>query len=118
MTNSAPRARVHRVNRKERIEAQLVATFAPVDLAIVDESHRHGGGAGAESHYNVVVVSEAFAGLGRIERHRAVHVALDAELNRGLHALTLTLRTEIEHTQSAGAALRSPGCASSNKVAS
>jgi BolA protein len=37
----------------------------------------------------VTIVSAAFAGLSRVERHRAVNAALAEELAGGLHALAL-----------------------------
>lgn len=86
--------------RADRIESQLRASFAPAMLQITDDSQRHAGHAGAapggETHYTVVMVSEAFRGQTRIARSRAVHAVLAAELAGGLHALALTLRTPEE----------------------
>lgn len=83
----------------------LLSAFAPAEVAILDESHRHAGHAGAapggETHYNVQVVSPAFAGQNRVARSRAVHAALAAEFGGGLHALSLRLMTPEE---AAGAA--------------
>ncbi len=88
-------------SRADRLEASLRAAFAPTVLRIVDDSARHAGHAGArpegETHYSVLVVSEAFRALNRVARSRAVHQALAAEFTLGLHALTLTLRTPEEH---------------------
>jgi BolA protein len=42
------------------------------------------------------LVSEAFRGMPRVARSRAVHAALAAEFGDGLHALALTLRTPEE----------------------
>ncbi|MSP25038.1 MAG: BolA family transcriptional regulator [Myxococcales bacterium] len=104
------------MNRQHRIEEQLRRAFVPELVEVEDESHRHS--AGTETHYNVVVVSEAFATLGRVERHRAVFATLDGELKAGLHALTLTLRTAEEHTLAGGTGLASPVCASKLRSAS
>ncbi|MCX8134424.1 MAG: BolA family transcriptional regulator [Roseococcus sp.] len=86
--------------RADRIRAALEARFAPLALEITDESHRHAGHAGArpggETHYSVVLVSPAFAGMGRVARSRAVHEALAGEFAAGLHALSLTLRAPEE----------------------
>lgn len=75
---------------------RLQAEFAPATLEIRDDSHRHAGHAGArpegETHYSVLLVSPAFAGMNRVARSRAVHAALDAEFRNGLHALALTLK--------------------------
>ncbi len=82
--------------RAARIEATLATAFAPAEIVVVDDSHRHAGHAGAaprgETHYTVAVSSPAFAGMGRLARSRAVHALLDAEFKSGLHALALQLR--------------------------
>lgn len=83
-------------DRAERIRVALVAALAPVGLEVVDDSSRHAGHAGAraggQTHYNVRVVSAAFAGLGRVARHRLVNEALGGEFAEGLHALSLELK--------------------------
>lgn len=87
-------------HRADRIHAALTEGFAPLRLEVVDDSHHHAGHAGArpqgETHYSVLLVSEAFAGMNRVARSRAVHAALAAEFSNGLHALALTLRTPAE----------------------
>lgn len=84
----------------ETIRAKLAAAFAPTHLAVQDESDRHAGHAGAreggETHFRVSLVSPAFEGLSRIDRHRKVHEVLDAELKGRVHALALTLLTPDE----------------------
>lgn len=82
-------------SRAERIRTALEAAFAPATVQVQDDSHRHAGHAGArpegETHYSVLVVSQAFAGLPRLARSRAVHAALEPEFDAGLHALSLKL---------------------------
>lgn len=86
--------------RADRIRDTLETRFAPTRLEVVDDSHRHAGHAGArpggETHYGVLLVSPAFAGMTRVARSRAVHEALAAEFAGGLHALALTLRAPEE----------------------
>ena len=78
----------------ETIREKLTAQFAPIRLAVIDESHRHAGHAGArpegETHFNVTITSAAFAGLNRIARQRLVYDALKQELASRVHALSLT----------------------------
>ncbi len=80
----------------------LESRFSPALLEIEDESAKHAGHAGqkgvtgGQTHYRVVMVSEAFAGMPRLARSRAVHAALDAEFKSGLHALSLSLSTPAE----------------------
>ena len=78
---------------QERIEDKLSTAFAPEHLEVVNESHHHAGHAGSpgtgDSHYRVLIVSAAFAGKSRIERHRMVNATLGDELRMGLHALAI-----------------------------
>ncbi len=78
---------------ENRIREKLAAAFAPSELAIENESHLHHGHHGSpgtgESHFRVRIVAAGFAGLGRVERHRAVHAALAAELAGPVHALAI-----------------------------
>jgi stress-induced morphogen len=86
--------------RADRIAKAIRASFPPAEVEVADDSHRHAGHAGAapggETHYSVLVVSPAFAGMNRVARSRAVHAVLAAEFATGLHALALTLRTPEE----------------------
>ena len=93
-------------SRAARLEAVLTQAFSPTLLRVVDDSARHADHAeahpGGETHYNVLLVSEAFRGLSRVARSRAVHEAVAAEFAGGLHALSLTLRTPEEVSALAG----------------
>jgi stress-induced morphogen len=76
------------------IRNKLTEAFAPETLEVVNDSHRHAGHAGSpgtgESHFTIKVVSAAFAGKSRLERHRMVNQALAAELAGKIHALAVT----------------------------
>lgn len=78
---------------RDRIEQRLRATFAPEDLEVIDESHLHAGHAGArpegETHFRVRIVSSAFEGLTRLQRHRLVNETLADELAGPVHALAV-----------------------------
>ncbi|HQT65107.1 MAG: BolA family transcriptional regulator [Acidocella sp. 20-57-95] len=85
-------------SRYDRIFACLAKAFTPITLEIIDESAKHashikrtGVPHGGETHYNVLIVSDAFTGMSRVARSRAVHQALDAEFKTGLHALSMKL---------------------------
>ena len=77
----------------EAIQAKLTAAFQPTRLEIVDDSDRHAGHAGAspggESHFNVLIESQAFAGTAKVARQRMVYRALADELAGPLHALSI-----------------------------
>jgi BolA protein len=87
----------------ERIETKLQAAFAPLALEVRDDSQRHRGHAGwregGETHFHVTLVSRAFEGLGRVERHRLVNSLLAEELAGRVHALSLRLLTPQENDQ-------------------
>jgi BolA family transcriptional regulator, general stress-responsive regulator len=77
----------------ETIQHKLTAAFAPTRLEIQDDSDRHAGHAGArpggESHFNVLIEAEAFAGTPKVVRQRMVYKALADELAGPVHALSL-----------------------------
>ena len=87
----------------DAMRRKLTETLAPTRLAIIDESHRHAGHAGArpegETHFRIEIVSAAFAGLSRIERRRLVHPVLATELAGRVHALSLATQTSEEAAQ-------------------
>jgi len=75
------------------IREKLMQMLQPARLDVVNESHLHAGhrtspGTG-ESHFRVLVVSQAFAGKSRIERHRMINDTLAAELKGKVHALAI-----------------------------
>jgi BolA family transcriptional regulator, general stress-responsive regulator len=78
---------------KDVITEKLAAAFAPQSLDVVDESHQHVGHAGhrpgGETHFRVYIVSEAFRGKTRVERHRMINQTLSGELAGGVHALAI-----------------------------
>jgi BolA protein len=75
------------------ITTKLTAAFAPQSLRVENESHLHEGHAGhrpgGESHYRLYIVSEAFSGKSRVERHRMINTALASELKNQVHALAI-----------------------------
>jgi BolA protein len=88
-------------SRAERIRIALEGAFAPTSLDVVDDSARHAGHAGARDgrgHFNVDIVSEAFAGMTPIARHRAVYAALGEMMTTDIHALAIRARTPGEAT--------------------
>ena len=82
--------------REALIRQALVESFSPEELLIKDQSHLHAGHAGAEDgrgHFDVRIVSEAFSGQSRLERHRAVYQALGDLLESDIHALRINALT-------------------------
>jgi BolA family transcriptional regulator, general stress-responsive regulator len=89
---------------RARIEATLRDNLTPERLEVIDESHHHAGhqpnitGEG-ETHMRVRIVAAAFAGMGRIDRHRTVNALLKPELDAGLHALAVEAAAPGETTR-------------------
>jgi BolA family transcriptional regulator, general stress-responsive regulator len=75
------------------ITKKLTEAFTPQSLKVVDESHQHEGHAGhrpgGQTHFRVYIVSQAFKGKTRVERHRMINAILSDELKGGVHALAI-----------------------------
>lgn len=78
------------------IEKKLTDGLSPLSLEVIDESRHHAGHGhpgdrrhGNESHFRVEVVSAAFTGKSRVERHRIVNALLAQEIAEGVHALAI-----------------------------
>ncbi len=83
-----------------RITEKLQAALAPISLEVIDESHKHAGhahaitrpgtaGASGGTHFQIKVVSDAFTGKSRVDRHRTINSLLSAELADSVHALAI-----------------------------
>ena len=79
-------------DRQAQIRTELEKSFQPTELLIKDQSHLHAGHEGAKDgkgHFDVTIVSEAFAGINRVQRHRMVYDALRKLLETDIHALRI-----------------------------
>jgi BolA family transcriptional regulator, general stress-responsive regulator len=74
----------------EQIRSRLQSAFAPSELEVIDEGHKHAGHAGeGKGHFHVRIVSGAFAGQLPIKRHRMIYAALEGLMDQGIHALSI-----------------------------
>jgi len=76
--------------RIESIRSRLTEALQPVELEITDESHLHVGHAGArdgKGHFRIRIISDRFAGLRPLQRHRLVYEALGDLMETDIHAL-------------------------------
>lgn len=77
----------------DAITNRLREAFTPESLDVIDESHLHEGHAGHRpgggTHFRVYIVSPAFIGKTRVERHRMINAALAGELTGSMHALAI-----------------------------
>ncbi len=69
-----------------------LAALNPESIEILDESGAHVGHAGAASgggHYQLIIVSQAFAQQPLQARHRMVYTALGNLMHKDIHALAI-----------------------------
>lgn len=85
---------------KDQILSKLTAALSPAALDVIDESDRHKGHGGwregGETHFRVRVVSAAFSGMSRVNRHRTINDLLAKEIAGGVHALAIEARSPEE----------------------
>lgn len=81
--------------RMALIRERLEAAFAPENLEIIDESHKHAGhaSAGGAGHFIVKIVSNAFEGKNPVQRHRMVYEAVGDLMPTEVHALSIQAAT-------------------------
>jgi len=93
------------------IREKLTVGLSPARIELDDDSwrhagHHHEGGMdarpGGESHFNLTIVSDAFAGQGRLARQRAVTALLRDELAGPVHALSIKALTPAEASEVGG----------------
>lgn len=88
----------------------VVDALSPVRLDVIDESHRHNVPEGAESHFKLVIVSDAFEGESLVARHRRVNRLLADHLAGSVHALGLHTHTSAEWRARGESVPPSPPC--------
>ena len=85
---------------KATIAAKIEEALQPASLDVIDESAQHAGHMHhpggveprGETHFRIKVVSAAFSGKSRLERHRMINALVEAELKEGVHALAIEAR--------------------------
>lgn len=97
------------MSMEERITEKLMRELAPERMLLENESHKHHVPKGSETHWNLIIVSERFAGLSRVQRQRTVYGILDEEMKqkKGIHALTMKALTP-EEWEAAGGEVTNP----------
>ena len=78
--------------RVDRIRDRLQGAFQPTRLEVVDDSYRHEGHPSVRDgrgHFTVVIVSAAFAGMNKLDRHRAVYDAVQDLMATDIHAMSI-----------------------------
>ncbi|GKT91787.1 bolA domain-containing protein [Colletotrichum tofieldiae] len=86
---------------EDAIRTKVTAAFSPTTLEIYNDSHLHShhkamaGSTSKETHFRLVITSEAFKSKMQSARHRMVYALLREEMARegGIHALQLKTLT-------------------------
>ena len=103
------------MNRQERIHSTLSEALRPAHLEVENESRMHNVPPNSETHFKVLVVSEAFEGLGLVDRHRKVNEILRHEMKKGLHALSIRALTPAQWSEQQASDFQSPKCLGGSK---
>jgi stress-induced morphogen len=102
------------------IEKNLRDRFAPSHIQVINESHMHSVPKNSETHFKVVVVSDAFDSVQLVARHRMVNDCLKEQLQQGVHALSIVTKTPAQWQtmveQGKDAVEASPKCQGGNKL--
>ena len=89
------------LKRKIKIETLILKNFKPEFFSVLDISEQHRGHRNfkenVESHFEIIIVSEKFKNLNRIERHRMVNQSLKEEFLSDLHSVTIKTYTTQEY---------------------
>jgi len=98
------------------IESKVREALAPELLEITDESYMHAVPQGAESHFRLLVVADAFEGRSLVQRHQAVYRALAEEMSGQIHALAMQTLTPAEWNENERPRATSPECLGGGKA--
>lgn len=104
------------MNIQSEIETRLAAELQPLYMKVINESHMHNVPENSETHFNVVLVSELFAGKRSVARHQMVYGCLAEPLAGPVHALALHTYTDEEWQQQHQTAPASPECLGGSKA--
>ena len=74
------------------------------------DSHKHSLPPNSETHFKLVLVSDAFDGMMPVRRHQMLYKILAEELDGPVHALALHTHTPAEWQAKGGEILASPDC--------
>lgn len=102
------------MNVQQQIERTLRAAFSPSFLEVINESDGHNVPKGSESHFKVIIVSDAFTGQSRVQRHKMVYSAAAKEIEL-VHAFSVSVFDISEWSLKQGTVPASPPCLGGEK---
>lgn len=97
------------------IENKIRDAYTPEHLEVINESSMHNVPAGSESHFKLIVVSNAFDGKMLLQRHRLINKILENELSTSIHALSIHALTPSEWDKKNKQVSNSPECRGGTK---
>ncbi|MBF0750844.1 MULTISPECIES: BolA family transcriptional regulator [unclassified Pasteurella] len=98
------------MSKQQELLAKIHAEFQPHFATVENESHMHSSGRGADSHFKLVIVSDVFDGIRKVQRHQKVYQLFADDLQNGIHALALHLYTKEEWKSLGEVFPTSPNC--------
>ena len=98
------------------IRSKLEQSMSPMYIQIINESYMHNVPKNSETHFKLIIVSDQFETQSLVQRHRTIHSLLKEELEGGVHALSMVLKTpeqwsKIENNPEQLQKYKSPPCA-------
>ena len=96
---------------QELIYKKLQDSLNTSYLEVINESYKHGGTEKTESHFQLIIVSEAFRQKSLVKRHRDIYKCLSQELAGTVHALAIACFTPEEWAEESEKNRTSPPCA-------
>lgn len=102
--------------REQRMRNILEAQFPGAEYGLENESSQHAVPADSETHFKLLVITDAFLGVSRVERSRRVQNLFAEEFQSGLHALSIRALTREEADKGAQDGFVSPACMSRRKT--
>ena len=89
------------MKRKLKIEKIILENYNPDFYSVIDVSEKHRGHQNfrenIESHFEIIVVSDKFIDVKRIDRHRMVNYSLKDEFCSDLHSVIIKTYTIEEY---------------------
>ncbi len=97
------------------IENRVREEMPVAHLELVNESDQHNVPENSETHFRLVAVSEAFAGMPRVRRHQRIYALLGDLMPQPVHALRIHAWTPEEWNARGGRVEASPACRGGSK---
>lgn len=78
----------------QKVESLIRKEFPEAEIEVVAQDHEDERSDG--DHFGLVIVSEDFEGMSRVDRHRAVYDALGDAMGGEIHAVEIRAQTPEE----------------------